>query len=170
MPNKFIEENFPNGDHRFQKPSKVMIYACVNLESFQIQISYLLLDWNFVVGCLCKNYKFVKQVLFTDEKEFKGDGIHHSFFANVWGGILNEELFGPHFLSASLTSQDYYDVLRKEIPDILRNTPEKERTRVWFMHDGATAHYDKSVKNLLNDNFPNKWIGKGGSVTWIRCS
>lgn len=112
------------------------------------------------------NGEFVKQILFTDEVEFKGDGIHHSFFVNVWGGIFNGKLFGPHFLPASLTCQDYFDVLNEVIPLILEEIPVIKRSSLWFMHDGAPAHSDESAKNRLNENFPMRWIGKGGPKAW----
>ncbi|KZC04024.1 hypothetical protein WN55_01285 [Dufourea novaeangliae] len=40
------------------------------------------------------------------------------------------------------------------------------RRNLWFQHDGALPHYAVSVRNWLNKNFRNKWIGRGGPVTW----
>ena len=38
------------------------------------------------------------------------------------------------------------------------------RDDVWFQEDGAPAHYAFTKRDYLNDNFPEKWIGRG-SVT-----
>lgn len=37
---------------------------------------------------------------------------------------------------------------------------------MWFQHDGCPAHYIRSVRNWLNENYPNKWIGRGGPLPW----
>ena len=36
----------------------------------------------------------------------------------------------------------------------------------WFQHDGAPAHAAHEIVNLLNQIFPNKWIGSNGPVEW----
>jgi hypothetical protein len=35
-----------------------------------------------------------------------------------------------------------------------------------FQQDGAPPHFHKEVKNILNRKFPEKWIGRGGPITW----
>jgi hypothetical protein len=36
----------------------------------------------------------------------------------------------------------------------------------FFQQDGAPAHFARPVKAFLNDNFPGRWIGRGGPVDW----
>ena len=37
---------------------------------------------------------------------------------------------------------------------------------MYFQHDGAPPHYTNLVRKLLNDLFPNCWLGRGGPVAW----
>jgi len=35
-----------------------------------------------------------------------------------------------------------------------------------FQQDGAPGHHARDVRNWLDSNFSNKWIGRGGPVEW----
>ena len=35
-----------------------------------------------------------------------------------------------------------------------------------FMHDGAPPHFSLVARQFSNQNFANKWIGRGGPVAW----
>ncbi|GBM61807.1 hypothetical protein AVEN_80449-1 [Araneus ventricosus] len=37
---------------------------------------------------------------------------------------------------------------------------------MWFMHDGAPAHFSSTVQHFLNATYPARWIGSGGPVVW----
>ncbi|KZC05411.1 hypothetical protein WN55_05441 [Dufourea novaeangliae] len=37
---------------------------------------------------------------------------------------------------------------------------------MWLQHDGCPAHDDRRVRDALNELYPNKWIGRGGLVSW----
>jgi len=32
--------------------------------------------------------------------------------------------------------------------------------------DGAPGHWAKDVRDLMDINFPDKWIGRGGPIPW----
>jgi hypothetical protein len=34
------------------------------------------------------------------------------------------------------------------------------------MQDGAPPHFALNVKQFLNEEFPNGWIGRGGPIAW----
>ncbi len=34
------------------------------------------------------------------------------------------------------------------------------------MHDGASAHCAQSVRDFLDRKFPNRWIGRCGTIDW----
>lgn len=114
------------------------------------------------------NGNFTQKILFTDEKEFKGNGIHHNYTLNVWAGIIGDLLIGPIFLPSRLSGSHYFDFLKNNLPFILNDIPPEHRSIMWFMHDGAPPHSINSVRNLLNQSsyFPNRWIGRGGPVHW----
>ena len=37
---------------------------------------------------------------------------------------------------------------------------------MWYQHDGALAHFSIAARQVLNDKYPNRWIGRGGPVPW----
>ncbi|KZC13164.1 hypothetical protein WN55_05867 [Dufourea novaeangliae] len=37
---------------------------------------------------------------------------------------------------------------------------------IWLQHDGCPAHYARRVRDALNELYPNKWIGRGGLISW----
>jgi hypothetical protein len=37
---------------------------------------------------------------------------------------------------------------------------------MWYLHDGASAHSARGVKNWLDANLENRWIGRNGPVLW----
>ena len=37
---------------------------------------------------------------------------------------------------------------------------------MWYQHDGAPAHFSIAARQVLNDKYPNRWIGRGGPVPW----
>ena len=37
---------------------------------------------------------------------------------------------------------------------------------LWWQQDGAPPHYARVIRELLNDNFGEQWIGRGGPVEW----
>jgi hypothetical protein len=45
---------------------------------------------------------------------------------------------------------------------------EKEMNldETFYMHDGAPAHYAQSVRQFLDDTFPDQWIGRRGWIEW----
>lgn len=37
---------------------------------------------------------------------------------------------------------------------------------LYFQHDGAPPHFTLGVRSILDENFPGRWIGRGGPVLW----
>lgn len=40
------------------------------------------------------------------------------------------------------------------------------KKKMVFQHDGCPAHYSRHVRDWLNNNHPNRWIGRGGPIPW----
>ena len=39
-----------------------------------------------------------------------------------------------------------------------------------FQQDGAPAHFARDVRQYLDHQFPERWIGRGGPIRWARRS
>jgi hypothetical protein len=37
---------------------------------------------------------------------------------------------------------------------------------MWYMHDGAPAHFSRVVRGVLNNVYHVQWVGRGGPTTW----
>jgi hypothetical protein len=37
---------------------------------------------------------------------------------------------------------------------------------MWYMHDGALAHFSCAVWDVLNNTYHDRWIGRGGPIAW----
>lgn len=128
-------------------------------------------------------------VLFSDEATFHNTGCvnRHNFHyysvenpriirqidrqqrwsVNVWGGIVGEHMVGPHFFNGHLNGQMYLEFLANDLPRLLQNLPLNIQARnMWLQQDGAPAHFLQQVRDFLNNEYENRWIGRGGPVRW----
>ncbi|PZC80768.1 hypothetical protein B5X24_HaOG213992 [Helicoverpa armigera] len=146
----------------------------------------------FMLNADLENPAFLKHILWTDESKFDKDGItnYHNahywapkenrnpnkkrpkgsqrrFSLNVWMGKILNHLIGPHFLPDNLNGEDYENFLRNDLPELLEDLPlSLNDNNMWYQHDGCPAHYRRSVREWLDTNYPNKWIGRGGPIPW----
>lgn len=88
------------------------------------------------------------------------------FALNVWGGIIGDHLIGPVFLPSRLTGESYRFFLQHELSSLLEDLPLLLRNQMWFMHDGAPAHFSTLSREYLNDAYENRWIGRSGPQLW----
>lgn len=136
---------------------------------------------------IIRNARILSRVLFTDEAQFTRDGVYnlrnshiwaeenpfatreahsqHKFSVNVWCGVIDNKLIGPHIFPHRLTGEVYLDFLQNILP-VLLDDADVNVAGMYYQHDGASVHYRVIVRNFLNENFPNLWIGRGGPNNW----
>ncbi|KAJ8937548.1 hypothetical protein NQ318_002765 [Aromia moschata] len=103
---------------------------------------------------------------------------------NVWAGIIiGENIIGPFFIDGNLNPENYlalkfqiYEVCKlsnetgKVAPDLAtlrrRDLQGRYRTRMFFQQDGCLAHHAVTVRNWLNSEFNEHWIGRDGPILW----
>lgn len=94
---------------------------------------------------------------------FSGDKQQGAQRVMVWCGICNGQVIGPFFFPHTVNGETYLQMLKNELVpalSVLNDGP------TWFMQDGAPPHYATPVRQWLNENFPDKWIGRRGPVEW----
>ena len=37
---------------------------------------------------------------------------------------------------------------------------------MWYQHDGLPAHFSIAARQVFNDKYLKRWIGRGGAVSW----
>jgi hypothetical protein len=68
----------------------------------------------------------------------------------MWAGSAGDCSVGPHVLSHRLTDNHYRDFPLHDLPELLEDVPLAVRARMWYMHDGAPAHFSRAVRDVLN--------------------
>jgi hypothetical protein len=92
------------------------------------------------------------------EKEVNAPGVM------AWAGIWSEGIIGPFFFDGNVDGPSYLALLNDQFwPQMGRVVEEQD---LWFMQDGAPAHWAKTVRAWLNEKFPRRWIGRGGEIPW----
>nr|CAH7726603.1 unnamed protein product [Callosobruchus chinensis] len=131
---------------------------------------------------------FLTKILWSDESTFKKDGYmnmhnyhewhvenphltrqdrsQYRFKVNMWTEILNGQIIGPFELPDALNGEVYLDFLQNHLPSLLEDVPLNIRREMWFQQDGCPAHYAHSVREYLDEEFPGRWIGRSGPISW----
>lgn len=136
-------------------------------------------------GEYLNDLNFIKNIIFTDEATFSTNGVVSSqntrYWAaenphwvinckdqyvakvNVWCGILNNKILGPVFLE-NLNAETFLNLLNNYLDGFLMDLPLLQRVNLFFQLDGAPAHNSIVVRNWLNLNFPQMWIGRNSPL------
>ncbi len=74
---------------------------------------------------------------------------------NTWCGIVGNQIVGPYFFEGHLDGDIYNNFLIDYLPNMLLNVPEENIQEMWFMHDGAPAHYSEMVRPSIRNTHKN---------------
>jgi hypothetical protein len=53
-----------------------------------------------------------------------------------------------------------------ELPHLLDDIPLVFPVNDWFHHDGAPPHFNQQAREILDQQYPDPWIGRGGPRHW----
>lgn len=142
----------------------------------------------WALGELEGNVDFFKSVLFTDESSFSNVGLpnhqnyrrwtaenqhwtqevplQHRWKINVWAGIVADRIVGPFFFEGNLDSRMYAEFLEEHVAELLEGIPLEIRRRMWWQQDGASSHTARIARAILNRQYPGRWIGLRGPISW----
>ena len=126
---------------------------------------------------------FPSKIVWSDEASFKLNGSinrhnctywapenphvtmeHHLNLpgVTVWCGISALGILGPFFFDQTVTGDVYLNLLQESVgPRVEEIFGDEE---IYFQQDGAPPHYHRDVRAYLEATFPNRWIGRRGSV------
>jgi len=96
----------------------------------------------------------------------RGVDNQHRWSLNVWCGIVNGYLIGPYFFDGNVNQHNFLELLRDHLTGLLEDVDLETRRRMWIQLDGATPHFARIVRTFLNEQYPNRWIGRGGPIAW----
>ncbi|KAL1267623.1 hypothetical protein QQF64_032986 [Cirrhinus molitorella] len=130
--------------------------------------------------------QFKQKILFSDEANFYVNGEvnkqNHRYWSDtnphwidpsktvgtkkvmVWCGIWGTKIVGPFFINGNLKATGYLKLLHDDVFPSL--CTEAGTFPEFFQQDGAPPHYGCQVRAFLDEQFPEKWIGRRGPVEW----
>lgn len=148
------------------------------------------LDFCLWVGSkiLDGNRGFHKLIMFSDESTFSTNGTvasqHVRYWSdtnpmfriscrrqyfkkvNVWCAVSYFGIIGPYFFEDTCNKHSYLNMLNTFFSDHLEQLPLNYLRDMYFQHDGCPAHFAREVKEWLDLQFGQKWIGRNGPVLW----
>ncbi len=68
--------------------------------------------------------------------------------------IWSEGVIGPYFFDDTVTAQSYLTMLNDYFYPVYRDLSDNES--IFFMQDGAPAHYASDVREWLDENFSGR--------------
>ncbi|OXU30682.1 hypothetical protein TSAR_008761 [Trichomalopsis sarcophagae] len=76
----------------------------------------------------------------------------------VWCGIVNRYLIGTYFFKQNVDRNSYLQLIRDQLPVLLKDIDLETRRRMWFQHDSAAPHSALIVRQFFNQNYRDRWI------------
>ncbi|KAJ8955255.1 hypothetical protein NQ318_000281 [Aromia moschata] len=153
-------------------------YHFQKVQSLQPQDNPLRMDFcQLMLDFHHRNIDFVRTILFTDEATFTRNGILNLHNMHQWSdenphpiieNLLGDHLLGPFFLPRRLGAREYLIFLETHLFELMQDVPIALRQRLWYLHDGAPAHFSHQVRRHLNRVFRGRWIGRGNDapINW----
>ena len=80
--------------------------------------------------------------------------------------MLYDQVIGPFVFEGRLNGQLYLHFLAEELPQFMENVPLARRVGMYIQHDGAPSHFFEGAIAHLNEQFPGRWIARGGPHLW----
>lgn len=165
-------------------PYHVVLHQALSEADFDHRLNYCY----WLRDMMRENRNILSEILWTDEASFGNNGrvnLHnmhywsdvnphwmrevdrqHRWSVNVWCGIIDGMIIGPHIFEGNLNSQMYLNFLTFDLPGLLEDVCLETRRNMWFQHDGCPAHYSRIIQDFLNERFPNRWVGRGSLFPW----
>ena len=167
------------------KPYHPQIVQKLKAEDQTARISFA----EFILQKIAVDPNFLRKIIFSDEALFHLEGginkhnLTHWSRSNphwriekslnspkvmVWAALGATGIIGPLFIEGNVDADQYLRLLEEEFYPAfyaLGNASE-----LFFMQDGAPPHWALRVREWLNENFSNRWIGRGGprdsNISW----
>ena len=127
---------------------------------------------------------FLHRIVFSDECVFHVSGMANTHNTRIWGtenphetqehethsekitvwcGIHSAGVLDPYYFNnETVRGEDYYLLLDTYV----RNEKENFPQNAIYQHDGAPPHISTNVRHLLDELFPDSWIGRYGPQHW----
>lgn len=175
--------------HKIYKLNKVRPFKPRFIHTLEENDDMRRLDFCLWIGeNIFRERRFVENIIFSDEATFNTNGTvssqnsrywshnnphfriqcrrQYSKKINVWCAISYSGIIGPYFFESNLNQHTYLHMLNTFFHDHLNDIPLVDRRKLFFQQDGCPAHSTRIVREWLNQQFGDKWIGRNGPNQW----
>lgn len=84
---------------------------------------------------------------------------------SVWCTLSKNQLIGPFFFADdTVNTKNYLPMLQSFFLPAMKRL-SKARS-IAFQQDGAPANFTRDVRDFLDQNFRNRWMGRSDSIRW----
>lgn len=165
-------------------PYKMHLHQELSEDDFDHRVEFC----DIIMNRVDQDPRFLHKIVFSDEANFQltGEVNRHNFRywsdenphwvlqdrtqhpqkLNVWAGLYRNQIVGPFFIDGTLNGEKYLQLLTGQIIPRIQELAGEVFDNVWFQQDGAPPHYSLTVRNHLDNTFPNRWIGRRGAIEW----
>lgn len=170
--------------HNF-KPYTIRKQHYLKPTDFQQRLEFC----NWYIQKVEENHLFPSNVIWTDEAYISSAGIFNRhnehywsdsnprrvfdiraqgrFGFSVWCALRGNRVIAYETYENTLNGQGYHHLVNQKIvEEYVDNLPLMEATNLFYQQDGAPIHNVRIVRDLLNNNFENNWIGCNGPIRW----
>ena len=87
--------------------------------------------------------------------------MHGNWNIKLWISVIVGQEIGPT-CSGKVWQVTRQLFLQQELPALSEKFPLQTRRQMCYQHDGAPRHFSQVISQYLNQQFPNRWIGRSG--------
>ena len=81
----------------------------------------------------------------------------------VWAMMDNTGVLSFDISFQTMNGERYCAVLKNHVIPFFQRAENKHR---FYQQDGAPPHYSSAARAILDENLPNRWIGRRGPIEW----
>jgi hypothetical protein len=169
-------------DQKFH-PYKLRLHQQLEEEDFSARMEFA----QEMLQMLEDDPTLLDSLVFSDEANFHLSGVvnrHNAVYwdasnpdftatlpvnspkVTVWCGIWSGGVFGPFFFDDNVTSASYLAMLSEWLMPQLRRNHLFVHGKLWYQQDGAPPHWGRAVREFLDQQFGEQWIGRSGPIQW----
>ncbi|KAA6395443.1 MAG: putative transposable element tc3 transposase [Streblomastix strix] len=108
-----------------------------------------------------KNMYYISQI----NPEYRFEKPHRQKGEMVWVAVCEQGLIGPYVFEENVNAESYRQIIFDKFINELKRR-YRNINQFFFQQDGAPAHYERGIRESLDEVFPRRWIGRQGPINW----
>ena len=171
--------------HSNYKPYHPQVVQALNKEDHSKRVTFA----KWALERMKCSSRFTEMLLFSDEAVFHLEGgvnrknsthwatVNPNWIVEkslnspkvmVWAACGHPGIIGPFFFDGNVNAESYLEMIEQHFFPAFQDL--EDSAQIIFMQDGAPPHWAKIVRDWMNCNLPDRWIGRGSDsdhdISW----